>query len=200
LAEDEGFLRRWARRKAEHQTPAEDDATAPLPEAEDAIQENAPPVRVNAAEGEESIDLDALPDIESLDADSDFSIFMQDGIPDALRTRALQKLWRLDPAFGHIDELLDYAEDFNDSATAIASVRSVYEVGKGMLRGGAAGNEAAATAEADATIRSAEETASAEALSAPDHDADAGALPDASTDVEDEPEIAARPGDTNRTG
>ena len=190
MAEDEGFLRRWARRKSAQQTPAEDGATAPLPEAEDAVPENAPPARVDALESEQAIDLDALPDIESLSADSDFSIFMQDGIPDALRTRALQKLWRLDPAFGHIDELLDYAEDFSGGTTAIAAVRTVYQVGKGMLGGG---DEEAASATADVETPAVDEVARAELPP------DADVAPDAAVDDVPRSDTTVRPEDPDRS-
>lgn len=129
---DEPFLQRWARRKAEAAAPVAD--TAP-PDVETASLENASPVPAQAGDEDEasSIDLSTLPDIDSLDETSDFSVFMQDGIPDALRTRALNRLWRLDPSFGHVDGLLEYGEDFTGTGLAAEAVNTIYKVGKGML-------------------------------------------------------------------
>jgi Protein of unknown function (DUF3306) len=133
-APDEPFLQRWARRKAVAAAPVADPAP---PDIETASLDNAPPVPARPGdEGEASgIDLSTLPDIDSLDATSDFSVFMQDGIPDALRTRALNRLWRLDPSFGHVDGLLDYGEDFTGTGLVAEAVNTVYKVGKGMLSG-----------------------------------------------------------------
>jgi Protein of unknown function (DUF3306) len=192
VAEDEGFLQRWARRKAEHRAPAGGDTAAPTPEPE-----NTPPVQTDAGEGTQALDLDALPDIESLDAGSDFSIFMQDGVPDALRTRALQKLWRLDPDFGHIDGLLEYAENYTDSSVAMETVRTIYQAGKGMLGDGGAEEAAMAGPAADAQSAD-DEAAGTEPLPAPDQGADAA--PDAATDDHAEPVTAGHPGDPKKPG
>lgn len=81
----------------------------------------------------EAIDPETLPDIDSLDENSDFSIFMRDGVPDALRNRALRKLWQIDPAFNVVDGLLEYGEDFTDLAAVAETVRTVYKVGKGLV-------------------------------------------------------------------
>lgn len=47
----------------------------------------------------------ALPLIDSLTVDSDFTVFMKPGVPKAVQTMALRKLWRLNPAFGRTDGL-----------------------------------------------------------------------------------------------
>jgi len=52
-----------------------------------------------------------MPDVESLVEGSDFSQFMNPGVSDALRKRALSRLFRL-PVFGIRDGLDDYDEDF----------------------------------------------------------------------------------------
>lgn len=46
-----------------------------------------------------------LPPMESLTLASDFTVFMQPGVPKAVQASALRKLWRLDPAFGRSDGL-----------------------------------------------------------------------------------------------
>jgi hypothetical protein len=94
--EDERFLNRWARLKQEEQAVAAvEPLAAELPE--DVSTDEPPP---------------DLPDIDSLDKDSDFTVFLGDKVPDALRNAALRKLWRSDPVFANLDGLNDYDEDF----------------------------------------------------------------------------------------
>jgi hypothetical protein len=165
---EEPFLQRWARRKTDAAKPAAEQAapetpepktigvdmrtteTAALPQSSDAPAEDE-------RDESQEIDLSTLPDIDSLDADSDFSVFLQNGIPEELQKRALQKLWRLDPALGHIDGLLEYGEDFTGSGLIAEAVDTVYKVGKGMRTGDAeeaedrAAEDAAEVGAADAT-------------------------------------------------
>jgi hypothetical protein len=62
----------------------------------------------------------------------DFSAFMSKTVPDRLRRRALRRLWLANPALANLDGLLDYGEDFTDSATVIENMQTAYQVGKGM--------------------------------------------------------------------
>lgn len=95
---DETFLSRWARRKAavraEEQTAASASVQAP-------------------EEEEEAVDPATLPPIESLTAESDFSVFMKKGVPAALRMAALRKLWLTEPSVVNYKPLVDYDWDFN---------------------------------------------------------------------------------------
>ena len=122
----DGFLARWSRRKREER-PGEDadDRTGAPPEAagEDAASQ---------AEREREI-VESLPDIETMDDSSDFSVFLQDGVPEALKRRALRKLWRLNPVLANLDGLNDYDEDFTDAATVVENLKTLYKVGKGMV-------------------------------------------------------------------
>lgn len=121
---DESFLTRWSRRKRaggaapvierdaapviEHGA-AEDQAApatvyvAPLP------NETAPPDTPPAPPEDPPAE---LPDVESLDRDSDYTPFLRKGVPKHLARRAMRKLWRSDSLFGHLDGLDDYDEDF----------------------------------------------------------------------------------------
>ncbi len=63
----------------------------------------------------------------------DFSAFMSDLVPARLKTRALRKLWRLNPVLANIDGLVDYGEDFTDAAMVIENMQTTYQVGKGMM-------------------------------------------------------------------
>lgn len=75
-----------------------------------------------------------LPDPDKLQAGDDFSAFMAKTVPDRLRRRALRKLWLSNPALANVDGLVDYGEDFTDSATVIENMQTAYQVGKGMLK------------------------------------------------------------------
>lgn len=183
-APDEPFLQRWARRKTEAATaepaPAEPAPAQPEIETESPTDAADVPARAEDAAEESEIDLAALPDVDSLDETSDFSIFMRDGIPEELRTRALQRLWRLDPSFGHIDGLLEYGEDFAGTGLAAEAVNSIYKVGKGML------SEETETTAADAAAPPDDaEGETATAPPRPEDDADADTPSD---DTVDDPE------------
>jgi hypothetical protein len=56
-----------------------------------------------------------MPPLESLDADSDYSGFLSRGVSEALRRKALSKLFR-GAHFNVTDGLDDYAEDFTKFA------------------------------------------------------------------------------------
>ncbi len=64
-----------------------------------------------AAEPVVAIEGPALPATESLESDSDFSIFMQPDVPESIKHRALSKLWRSQPYISGIDDLSDYGDD-----------------------------------------------------------------------------------------
>ena len=118
---EEGFARRWSRRKVEERQdttdPPDDERTevAPIPEA-------APP---------EEPPLD-LPPVESLTAESDFTPFLRDKVPEVIRKAALRKLWRSDPVLANLDGLNDYDEDFTGGSLG-GIVATAYRVGKGMV-------------------------------------------------------------------
>lgn len=144
---DEGFLARWSRRKAKESQSPEPPA-APDPPVEPTPQETdvgadpaADPAPDPAAE--------PLPDPETLGRDADWSRFLRADVPPALRTRALRRLWRLDPVYANLDGLLDYAEDYNDPAVFGRPVKTLYQVGRGIFA--AAEPEAAEPASAART-------------------------------------------------
>ena len=81
---------------------------------------------------EEQEAVGALPPLERLDKDSDFTPFLADNIPDFIRNRALKILWRSDPLFGFQDGLDDYAENFRVIDKLIdAATQSSYKPGQG---------------------------------------------------------------------
>jgi hypothetical protein len=74
-----------------------------------------------------------LQDPDGMEKGDDFSAFMSKAVPTRLRNRALRKLWLSDPALANLDTLVDYGEDFTDSAMAVENIQTAYQVGKGML-------------------------------------------------------------------
>jgi hypothetical protein len=129
---DEGFLRRWSRRKAEARsvptTAVENPSVAA--EAAPASREQPPEPERGASA---PIDPKDLPDIESLDANSDFTVFMRPGVPEHLRTLALRKLWRSDPTFSKLDGMVEYGEDYSIASWPKEAIRTAYKVGRGFL-------------------------------------------------------------------
>ena len=136
---DDRFLKRWARRKHEGRHGKAQTAAQPAGESAPPESAKASP-ESGGAEGTPA----ELPDIESLDKDSDYTVFLKDGVPEHLRLRALRKLWRSDPVLSFIDGLDDYDEDFRKIhrvAERLARLRA--RAGKGGLKRPADGGEAA---------------------------------------------------------
>jgi hypothetical protein len=116
---DEGFLKRWSRRKLEtrqgQELPPEPE---PLLEVE-APQEEAVaaelPAPVCAPDAEELAAepprLPTLDDVATLTKDSDFSAFVARGVDATVRRSALKKLFA-DPHFSTMDRLDVYIDDY----------------------------------------------------------------------------------------
>lgn len=127
LTDDEQFLDRWSRRKTATRPETKEQ---PAVAAEPAM--DSPPL-AESPDTPPEIDPETLPDIDSLDETSDFTVFMQNGVPEALRNRALRKLWQTDPIFNVVDGLVEYGEDYTNIAAIAETIQSVYKVGKGMV-------------------------------------------------------------------
>ena len=126
--EETTFLSRWARRK---QDLRKGEAPAEAESDPEATSKAPPPDTTEAAT--ETVAIEDLPDIDSLDDSSDFSVFLREGVPDALRRRALRKLWRVNPLLANLDGLNDYDEDFTDAAKVVEGLKTLYQVGKGVV-------------------------------------------------------------------
>ena len=133
IDEDAGFLQRWSVRKTRstEQTIAE-----PIPETA--------PIDPGFAPEQAAIDVDheptaeALPevtesDLENLTYESDYTKFMGESVPEALRRRALRQLWRSDPILANVDGLCDYDDDYTDAALAVTFLKTAHKVGQGYL-------------------------------------------------------------------
>jgi hypothetical protein len=119
---DEPFLKRWSRRKR-----GEEETEAVAGGGDEAVP-------AETATGEApAIDPADLPDVESLNKDSDYSVFMQEGVPDALRTMALRKLFASNPALAVLDGLNDYDEDYSALGIVAQTVKTAYKAGRGFI-------------------------------------------------------------------
>src|SRR3712207_1194336 len=106
------FLARWSRRKLEVRKQDREPASpeAPAPEA-------GAPGETPAQESELELtpeEIEALPPVEELTAESDFTLFLRKGVPERLKNAALRRMWSLDPALrDHVGDARDYAYDGN---------------------------------------------------------------------------------------
>ena len=129
-SQNAGFLDRWSRRKAKARTA--EPVPKPAPEPEDTDRDELATALDET--GEQPFDVKSLPDIESLGPGSDFSVFMQAGVPSELKTKALRKLWRVKSELANLDGLIDYGEDLTGSFKVVDHLKTAYEVGRGFLR------------------------------------------------------------------
>ncbi|WP_204114443.1 DUF3306 domain-containing protein [Shimia biformata] len=118
----------WSRRKAAVEAEAADAERVRL-EVEQAAEEQALAERSDADLLAEA----GLPDPDTLDSAEQVQEFLKSALPQRLKTRALRRLWGLNPVLANVDGLVDYGEDFTDAATVVENLQTVYQVGKGML-------------------------------------------------------------------
>ncbi len=141
MTEDSDFIRRWSRRKRAARQSEKTTEVPPIedPEADpdsDDISAAVSPKhdddspKTGPEDNPEALD---LPDIDSLSSESDFKPFLKKGVPKELRNRAMRKLWRVNPAFAHLDGLNDYDGDFTDAATVVKGLKTLYKVGRGFM-------------------------------------------------------------------
>ncbi|GAB3401013.1 DUF3306 domain-containing protein [Massilia agilis] len=131
----EGFLRRWSRLKSQG-APAEADSAGHAPcapggqagatrqSADDAAafdlppvaqRDPHPPVVPRAPEPVPPPRLPTLDDVALLGPDSDFSVFMTQGVDKTVQRLAMKKLFS-DPHFSIMDGLDVYIDDYTKSA------------------------------------------------------------------------------------
>ena len=118
----EGPLRRWARRKREvaRRKKAEDEARAhdehrDASEAAGQVLDSTSDASEPDIVGEKVLTDEDMPPLDSLDENSDYSGFLSSGVSEALRRRALRKLFS-SAVFNIPDGLDDYDDDFTSFA------------------------------------------------------------------------------------
>ena len=125
---DKSPLGRWSERKAKARSDEELSSEAVAAEAPDSP--DPPATRDETLPDQPD---EPLPDIDSLDKDSDYSVFMGKNVPEHLKRLSLRKLWLSDPILANVDGLVDYGEDFTVSPLMGDAVKTIYRVGKGLI-------------------------------------------------------------------
>ena len=100
-SEDKNFLSRWSARKSavRAREVADPDVAPQVPSTPE------PPEPVNPA---------ALPSVDDLTEDSDYTVFLRKGVPDTMRKAALRKLWVTEPSVVNYRPLVEYAWHNNE--------------------------------------------------------------------------------------
>ncbi len=126
MSEPGNFLARWSRRKREANRaepaakavpgpPPDSDRPPPVAALQPGPQElsalPAVPADLPSLTDEE---LAALPKLDELTAETDMTLFLRPGVPEALRNAALRRGWMLDPNVrDYVCEAREYAYDWN---------------------------------------------------------------------------------------
>jgi hypothetical protein len=133
--DDHGFLSRWSARK----TQIVRGESVP----EDSLEEQneADGTRANRENDEEATLSDnellekyELPDPNDINEEAGLDRFFDGKTPERLRQMALRRLWRINPFFGIVDDMVEYGEDYTDAATVIDGMQTAYQAGKGYLK------------------------------------------------------------------
>lgn len=113
--DDEPFLSRWSRMKRRAGTTSEpakaaEPASPRQQTAASLDQETATlePATADEADAQPPLDLEKLPRVEELTAESDIAAFLDSRVPAALRNAALARIWTLDPT---IRDFIEVAEN-----------------------------------------------------------------------------------------
>lgn len=180
--DDKDFISRWSQRKQQDRVETEQEKSNRV----QATDETAPAVDSPSQVLSEDEIVAQLPDIDGMDGDSDYSVFLKEGVPDAIRRKAMHKLWRVDPAFAVIDGLDDYAEDFTIVETLVGGLKTAYQVGKGYVDDE---DEDEITADDESADKTAEDETAEDAL--PSEAADPERVPEKAMDSVSEAPLPA---------
>ena len=134
---ESGFLTRWSARKTqiaqglEVPEEAADDAALAADDADHQAAESEEDAALSDAELLEKYE---LPDPAEIEEEAGLDKFFDGKTPERLRQMALRRLWRINPFFGFVDEMVEYGEDYTDAATVIEGMQTAYQAGKGYLQ------------------------------------------------------------------
>jgi len=134
---ESGFLTRWSARKTqiaqglEVPEEAADDAALAADDADHQAAESDEDAALSDAELLEKYE---LPDPAEIEEEAGLDKFFDGKTPERLRQMALRRLWRINPFFGFVDEMVEYGEDYTDAATVIEGMQTAYQAGKGYMQ------------------------------------------------------------------
>lgn len=129
--DDQNFLSRWSRRKAAIAAGEDVIDVHPALATTEPVSNEPDEARLKELE-ENRMAAEAI-DVESLNYESDFSMFLKDGVPSLLRQKAMRILWRSNPLLANVDGLCDYDENFADPSMILKTFESAYKIGKGYI-------------------------------------------------------------------
>lgn len=165
---DRGFLSRWSQRKQAARQQVNESAEEERAESHEPVSEltggepeggvgRQQPTREEIADANRAA-AEAV-DIETLGFDSDFSLFLKEGVSNQLKNAALRKLWRSNPVLACVDGLNDYDEDYRTVETFADGIRSSWQVGKGYSWMSEVEEKLEAVADAVDTVTTSEDAA-----------------------------------------
>jgi len=144
--DDTPFLSRWSQRKREVAKGEDEKRSAKLGDptvaregvagdeglGQEALSQEFLDQEVSAPSLTEE-EVAALPDPSTLKDGDDFKVFLRRGVPEDLRRVALRRLWSVNPVYNFRDGLNDYDLNYTDAATVVESLKTLYQVGCGMV-------------------------------------------------------------------
>ncbi|MDB2514282.1 DUF3306 domain-containing protein [Alphaproteobacteria bacterium] len=133
---ESGFLTRWSARKTQIAQGLEvpEEAAEAAEAADDADHQAAESDEDAALSDAELLEKYELPDPAEIEEEAGLDKFFDGKTPERLRQMALRRLWRINPFFGFVDEMVEYGEDYTDAATVIEGMQTAYQAGKGYLQ------------------------------------------------------------------
>lgn len=149
----------WSRRRAAVAAEAEEAQR----EAHQAAQAAEAEALAERSDEEIFEELGVAPPEEMTSAE-ELRVFLGEALPQRLKTRALRRLWGLNPVLANLDGLVDYGEDFTDSALVVENLQTAYQVGKGIVARIAEEEDAGAEAQAVDAKHAADADPTAEAM------------------------------------
>lgn len=110
MTEREKFLERWSRKKRD----AVEEPAASKSQDVETDKKPDPALPPVSTEIEKPFDLESLPSLESITAETDIRDFLQSGVPADLKREALRRAWSADPGIRDFIGLAENSGDFND--------------------------------------------------------------------------------------
>ncbi len=156
MSEPADFLSRWSRRKrAAAEGVADEPVAAETPEEARAAPDDVKAPTEVASPTKPAFDITELPSLDSIGPDTDIRMFLQPGVPAALKHAALRRVWVSDPAIRDFRAPQEMDWDFNSPGlSGFGEIGPDVDVKKMVARifGGGAADEAAPAPQPSATV------------------------------------------------
>ncbi|MCP4185374.1 MAG: DUF3306 domain-containing protein [Hyphomicrobiales bacterium] len=131
--EKKGFAARWSERKIADGQDGDNYETEKITSLPDGQEHEKTEGNNQVFNGPlTEADFDDV-DFDALDKSSDYTRFVQTGVPQAIQKKALRKLWASDSVFEVLDGMNDYDEDFTGDGLAGKAFKTAYKIGRGYF-------------------------------------------------------------------